>query len=73
MKDYFVPKLQWHKSSIWGALKSHLQSLISESIWVIGRHSKVRFWLDNWLGSPLIDSIHEMIDMDPPIKLVIGD
>lgn len=49
------------------------QDLREESRWLIGRHSKVKFWTDNWLGSPLIDSISSPIDFDPPLESVVGD
>ena len=48
----------WHvSSSVWTGLCAHYAPLMLESKWLVARHSKVHFWKDNWLGSPLIDSI----------------
>ncbi|PON52582.1 hypothetical protein PanWU01x14_208340, partial [Parasponia andersonii] len=42
-------------------------SLIDESIWAPGRNSKVHFWSNNWLGSPLIG----IIDCNDSLELGI--
>lgn len=35
--------------------------ILKESIWFIGRKSSVQFWIDNWLGTPLIERINNLI------------
>ena len=64
LKDHFSPIQLWH-SSVGFVLCSHLHSLSSESIWVIGNHSKVLFWKDNWLGTPLIDLVQDVVSSTP--------
>ena len=49
------------------------RDLHEEYRWLIGRHSKVKFWTDNWLGSPLIDLISSPMILDPPLESVVGD
>ncbi|KAK0572334.1 hypothetical protein LWI29_030054 [Acer saccharum] len=44
-----------------------------ESRWLVGRHSKVRFWTDNWLGDPLINLIEDRSLLQPPLDSVVGD
>ena len=42
-------------SSIWPSLKADYISLLAECKWIVGTHSRKRFWEDNWLGTPIID------------------
>ncbi|KAK3184210.1 hypothetical protein Dsin_031496 [Dipteronia sinensis] len=46
---------------------------MSESRWLVGRHSKVHFWTDNWLGDPLIDLVEDRSSLQPPLDSVVGD
>ena len=68
----FTPRRFW-KSSIWCGLRNHIQTLIDESIWAVGRNSKVHFWTGNWLGSPLTSLISYSDNLEPSIDAVIGD
>ncbi|PON91264.1 hypothetical protein TorRG33x02_128270 [Trema orientale] len=68
----FTVRRFW-KSSIWSGLKSLIQPIIDESIWAPGINSKVRFWTDNWLGSPLVAVIDFDVSLEPPLDSVIGD
>ncbi|XP_019460143.1 PREDICTED: uncharacterized protein LOC109359903 [Lupinus angustifolius] len=52
------PSQRYFKSSIWPGIKSNWHTVMSNSIWLVGEGKSVNFWLDNWLGSPLMDSIH---------------
>ena len=61
------------KSSVWCGLRSHIKPLVAESIWAVGRHSKVRFWKNNWLGTPLVDMISYNDNMEPRMETVVGD
>ena len=72
LKDRFSP-IQWRRSSVGYVLCSDLHSLLSESIWVVGSQSKVLFWKDNWLGTPLVDLVQDVDCSEPPIDVVIGD
>ncbi|PON63793.1 hypothetical protein TorRG33x02_275030, partial [Trema orientale] len=68
----FVQRRFW-KSSVWCGLRSHIRPLIDESIWAVGRHSKVRFWTNNWLGSSLADLIDYNDTMEPNFDAVVAD
>ncbi|PON79265.1 hypothetical protein PanWU01x14_013810 [Parasponia andersonii] len=61
------------KSSIRCGLRSHIQSLIDESIWAPGRNSKIHFWSDDWLGSPLIRMIDCNDTLEPDIDTTVGE
>ena len=41
--------------------------LLDESIWMVGRHSKLQFWTDNWIGSPLFNFVSVGVSFEPPI------
>ena len=60
-------------SPIWRGIKSHIVQLHEESIWIVGRHSKVRCWVDNLLGSPLIELVSGDVLLDPPIDALVGE
>lgn len=49
------------KSSIWHGIKGAHHKVMDNCIWQIGNGKKVNFWLDNWLGEPLVNifNIHE--------------
>lgn len=40
---------------------------------VVGRHSKVHFWTNNWLGSSLIDLIDDHSSLQPLMESFMGD
>ena len=65
--DRYVPKSYPIRSPIWGGLKGHVLSIMEESIWIIGRHSRLRFWHDNWMGVPLIHYVDDVLSVDPPL------
>ncbi|PON37072.1 hypothetical protein TorRG33x02_348120 [Trema orientale] len=47
--------------------------LVDESIWAVGRHSKVHFRTNNWLGTPLADTIVYNDNMEPHFEAIIRD
>ena len=67
------PRTWYVVSSVWPGLKLHYTPLMIESRWLVGRHSKVRFWMDNWLGDPLIDLVEDRSSLQPPLDFVVGD
>ena len=40
---------------------------------MIGRHSKLRFWTDNWLGYLLINVVSDGVSLEPPIHALVKD
>ncbi|KAK2649697.1 hypothetical protein Ddye_017186 [Dipteronia dyeriana] len=67
------PRTWYVASSVWSGLKLHYTPLMIESRWLVGGHSKVRFWSDNWLGYPLIDLVENRSSLQPPLDSVVGD
>lgn len=49
------------KSSVWHGLKLHMDTIIDNSIWMIGNGDKINLWLDNWLGV----SLASIMNIDP--------
>lgn len=45
-----LPRRANFRSSMWCSIKNHVTSSYADSRWLIGDHSQVHFWLDNWLG-----------------------
>jgi len=39
----------------------------ASSIWLVGTDEHVNFWLDNWIGSPLVNLINIPIYVDPSL------
>ncbi|KAK2654916.1 hypothetical protein Ddye_007968 [Dipteronia dyeriana] len=67
------PRTWYVASSVWPGLKLHYTPVMIESIWLVGRHSNVRFWSDNWLGYPLIDLVKNRSSLQPPLDSIVGD
>ncbi|KAK3212808.1 hypothetical protein Dsin_017514 [Dipteronia sinensis] len=42
-------------SSIWNSFRTNHVELIKDGIWLIGENSQRDFWLDNWLGMPILN------------------
>ena len=40
---------------------------------MIGRHSKLQFWTNNWLGYPLINLVSDGVSLEPPIHALVKD
>ena len=40
---------------------------------MVGRHSKLQFWTDNWLGYPLINLVSVGVSLEPPIDSLAKD
>ena len=49
------------KSSVWHGLKLHMDTVVDNSIWMIGNGDKINLWLDNWLGA----SLASIMNIDP--------
>ena len=49
-----TPRRGYIKSSVSLGIKSHMDMVIENSIWLIGNGEKINLWLDNWLGSSLV-------------------
>ena len=57
-------------SSFWPGIGPQYFSLLGECRWLIGCHSKVRFWKDNWLGVLICDLLHSPVENWDPDLLV---
>ncbi|XP_019454478.1 PREDICTED: uncharacterized protein LOC109355707 [Lupinus angustifolius] len=55
---HFNPSTRFLKSSIWQGIKQHWYLVQNNSIYLIGDGKNTNFWKDNWLGMPLVDSLH---------------
>ncbi|GAU17865.1 hypothetical protein TSUD_329910 [Trifolium subterraneum] len=36
-------------------MKPHFNTVVNQSIWLIGNGERISYWNDNWLGKPLVD------------------
>lgn len=52
------PIIKYIKSSILLGIKVNLNSIMSNYVWQLGDGRNINLWLDNWLGRPLVDSMH---------------
>ncbi|KAL8478357.1 hypothetical protein ACS0TY_030316 [Phlomoides rotata] len=55
--DNGTPRNFHRVSSIWTGVRRHFPRLISQSQWLVGTGSLVRFWTDNWLGYRISEKI----------------
>ncbi|XP_019451747.1 PREDICTED: uncharacterized protein LOC109353840 [Lupinus angustifolius] len=67
------PSQRYFKSSIWPDIKSNWHTVMSNSIWLVGEGKNIHFWLDNWLGSPLVESLHIPDEFHPSFLSKVAD
>lgn len=67
------PIIKYIKSSIWPRIKVNLNSVMSNSIWQLGDGRSINFWLDNWLGRPLVDYMPIPIHLHKLLKASLAD
>ncbi|KAL8537668.1 hypothetical protein ACS0TY_012702 [Phlomoides rotata] len=49
------PRTHYITSSVWRGVHNHVHHILKDARWILGRHSSVNFWLDNWLGYSIAD------------------
>jgi hypothetical protein len=55
------PLSHYFKSSVWSGIKIHIETVIDNSLWIVGTGEKISLWNDNWLGVSLVD----LFNVDP--------
>ncbi|MCI46276.1 RNA-directed DNA polymerase (Reverse transcriptase), partial [Trifolium medium] len=45
-------------SSIWSSIKDSHAELMENSSWLLGKGDNINFWLDDWCGAPLVQTLH---------------
>ncbi|KAK1587825.1 hypothetical protein Q3G72_017180 [Acer saccharum] len=75
MLKKFIWRMLTEESFVFTYLRAHFftQDHRPRTWWLVGHHSKVRFWTDNWLGDPLIDPVENRSSLQPPLDSVVGD
>ncbi|XP_019460146.1 PREDICTED: uncharacterized protein LOC109359906 [Lupinus angustifolius] len=68
-----TPSNRYFKSSIWSAIKANWHTLHLNSVWIIGNGQKTNFWLDNWLGEPLVDTLNIPLHLHNHLKATVAD
>ncbi|CAL0322191.1 unnamed protein product [Lupinus luteus] len=46
------------KYSIWPGIKRVWNEINENCIWIVGNGSTISYWFDNWLGTPLVETLH---------------
>ncbi|MCH80766.1 putative ribonuclease H protein, partial [Trifolium medium] len=46
------------RSSIWSGIKPYFDTVILNSMWIVGSGNQISYWKDNWLGVPLVEAMH---------------
>ncbi|XP_019433785.1 PREDICTED: uncharacterized protein LOC109340530 [Lupinus angustifolius] len=67
------PTQRYFKSSIGPGIKSNWHTAMSNSIWLVGEGKSINFWLDNWLGTILVDSINIPDEVHPSLLAKVAD
>lgn len=52
------PIRHFFMSSVWHGVKYHLDSVLQNSLWIVGKGDQINLWTDNWLGEPLVTLFH---------------
>lgn len=56
--DSGIPRNVSRTFSVRSAVHAHVDKIRDGSLQLVGRHSKVKFWMDNWLGYRLSDKFN---------------
>ena len=60
-------------SSVWSSIKGCYEDIRANSQWLIGKHSSLHFWNDNWLGSSISDQLGIPISLRKKLTAKISD
>lgn len=60
-------------SLVWSGIHPHASRIHDGSFWLIGQHSTVGFWTDNWLGYRLVDRLGMPEELRPKLTTSVGD
>lgn len=60
-------------SSIWSGLRQHARWINEETYWLIGLHSRIKFWTTNWLGYCIADMLDIPSTLCDQLDCTIGD
>lgn len=73
---YFLngrPSTRYFQTSVWSGIKSHIGKVLNNSLWIVGTGNKIHFWIDNWLGDPLVDLMHIDVDFHGHMKGMVSE
>ncbi|CAL0327882.1 unnamed protein product [Lupinus luteus] len=62
------PSTRFFKSSIWPGIKENWYTSSNNAIWLVGEGHGVNFWLDNWIGEPIVDLLNIPMHLQPSLK-----
>ncbi|CAL0303089.1 unnamed protein product [Lupinus luteus] len=67
------PSNIYFKSSNWPAIIANWHIVHMNSVWIIGDGQRTDFWIDNWLGEPLIDTLNIPWNLQHNLKASVAD
>lgn len=68
-----APITHYVRSSIWPALKPHIQTVISNSTWQIGDGKHINFWTDTWLARPIVEILQLPVQLHKSLHAIVVD
>ncbi|KAF1877242.1 hypothetical protein Lal_00012013 [Lupinus albus] len=68
-----APSPRYYKSSIWHGIKVNWDMVMSNSLWLVGDGSRVRFWKDKWIGSALVDRLNIPTELHASLVATVAD
>ena len=73
LKCGLYPKKSYQMSSVWLGLRKQWGLILQKARWVIGNGDKVHFWMDNWVGTLLMDFCGIHVSLKPILLDLVSD
>lgn len=70
---FHKPSSKYVKSSIWSGIRANMQTIFSNSVWMIGDGKDTNFWLDNWVSKPLVDILNIPVGLHTLLTASVTD
>ena len=58
---------------MWGGIKERMETVSSNSIWIVGTGTNINLWTDNWLGISLVDLLHIPPFLHKQLRALVAD
>ncbi|GAU42668.1 hypothetical protein TSUD_398740 [Trifolium subterraneum] len=60
-------------SSIWSDIKEYSHVILDNTTWLLGNGTTIKFWIDNWSGTPLVNLLNLSQHTHKPLQTTISE